>query len=69
MTTFNETYKDCTIDLAENGQLSINSKLIEYHYDSGEKAYYCKYLPYTQYPDQVTLAKAIITHSEEFGGP
>lgn len=67
MSAHSEIYKDCTIKIMEDGQLSIDKKPIDCNYDSAEKMWYSRYLPYSQYPSQIELAKAIIASSEEFG--
>ena len=67
MSAHSEIYKDCTIEITEDGQLSIDKKLIDCKYDLTEKKWYTKYLPYSQYSSQLDLAKAIIANTEEFG--
>ncbi len=67
MSAHSENYKDCTIEITVDGQLTIDKKQIECFYDMKEKVWYSKYLPYSHYGSQVDLAKAIIVNTEEFG--
>ncbi len=61
-----ENFKNREIEISEKGQLTINSKLIDYEYDGTSKKWSSRYLPYSEYNSLQELARAIADNTAEF---
>ncbi len=66
MADHQETFAGCEIVIENDSALTINGKVIEYTYDGVKKTWYSKYLPYTDYPSLIELARAIARDTVEF---
>lgn len=66
MVEHREIFAGCEIVITDDSALTINGKVIEYTYDDAMKAWLSKYLPYTDYPSLLDLARAISRDTVEF---
>lgn len=66
MNAHQETYRGCDIEISTMGQLTINTKHIDYAFDSNEMKWSTHYLPYTQYSSLLEMAKAVVRDTAEF---
>lgn len=66
MNAHQETYRGCDIEISAEGQLTINAKQIDYVFDSKEKKWSTRYLPYSLYSSLLELAKAVVRDTAEF---
>lgn len=66
MNAHQETYRGCDIEISTKGQLTINTKQIDYEFDTIEMKWSTRYLPYSQYSSLLELAKAVVRDTAEF---
>jgi hypothetical protein len=66
MATFTETFDDCEIIIEDDTLLTINGKEIDYEHQAGTDKWLSRYLPYTDYDDLLSLARAIVRDTVEF---
>lgn len=66
MADHRETYAGCEILIENDTSLTINGKMIEYTHDGNKNVWFSKYLPYTDYPSLIELARAIARDTVEF---
>ncbi len=66
MPTITESYLDKTIEIKDNNRLQIDSKPIQVLFDNETGKWSTHLMPYKQYDDLLTLARQIISDSEEF---
>jgi len=66
MTKQTEEFANCTIEIEDNGDLTIQNKLIDYEHDVDTDTWSSRYLPYTHYKSLIELARAIAGETSEF---
>jgi hypothetical protein len=66
MTTHTETYLGCEIEIQDDKQLKINSKLIDTDFDAERKKWSTRYLPYSEFDSLEELSRAVTRDSVEF---
>lgn len=66
MATLTETFDDCEIVIENDSNLSINGKQIDCEHQSETDKWQSRYLPYSDFDDLLSLARAIIRDTVEF---
>lgn len=66
MATLTETFEGCEIVIENDTNLTINGKQIDYEHQTDTDKWLTRYLPYTEYDDLISLARAIVRDTVEF---
>ena len=66
MKKHSEEFANCTIEIEENGSITIQNKPVECVYDADTKTWSSHFLPYSGYPSIIELARAIAGDTLEF---
>ena len=66
MAKHKEVLDGCTIEIQDDGNLTINGKEIQYEHDRADGKWSSKYLPYTKYKSLLDMARAIVRDTVEF---
>ena len=66
MSKHTEEFANCTINIEDNGKLTIQNKVIDYEHDADSGTWSSHYLPYSRYNSLLELARAIAGETLEF---